>query len=33
MDELFAHYDLENEINLVDILLDKDTFPNYSSKR
>jgi len=33
LDELFARYDLEREINLVDILLDKDTFPNYSSKR
>jgi acetolactate synthase-1/2/3 large subunit len=33
LDELFAHFDLEHEINLVDILLDKDTFPNYSSKR
>ena len=33
LDELFTNFDLEQEINLVDILLDKDTFPNYSSKR
>ena len=33
LDELFARFDLEGEINLVDIHLDKDTFPNYSSKR
>ncbi len=33
LDDLFAHYDLEQAINLVDIALDKDTFPNYSSKR
>ena len=33
LDELFVQFDLEHEVNLVDILLDKDTFPNYSSKR
>jgi acetolactate synthase-1/2/3 large subunit len=33
LDELFTHCNLEREINLVDVLLNKDTFPNYSSKR
>ena len=33
LDELFEDYDLSGGINLIDIELDKDAFPNYSSKR
>jgi acetolactate synthase-1/2/3 large subunit len=33
LDDLFEHYDLKQAINLVDIPIDKDTYPNYSSKR
>lgn len=33
LDDLFGHYDLKQAINLVDIAIDKDAFPNYSSKR
>ncbi|MEJ2403623.1 MAG: thiamine pyrophosphate-binding protein [Candidatus Thiodiazotropha sp.] len=33
LDDLFDHYDLENGLNLIDIALDKNAFPNYSSKR
>jgi acetolactate synthase-1/2/3 large subunit len=33
LDKLFTRADLEQRINLVEITLDKDTFPNYSSKR
>ncbi|MET0089591.1 MAG: thiamine pyrophosphate-binding protein [Candidatus Thiodiazotropha sp.] len=33
LDDLFDHYDLEHAINLIDIVLDKNAFPNYSSKR
>ncbi len=33
LDDVFDHYDLEGAINLVDIPIDKDRFPNYSSKR
>ena len=33
LDELFDHYDLRQAINLIDITIDKDAFPNYSSKR
>ncbi len=33
LDDLFEHYDLRQGINLVDISIDKDAFPNYSSKR
>jgi len=33
IDPLFAKVDLENQINLIEIILDKDSFPNYSSRR
>ncbi len=33
LDDLFEHYDLHQAINLVDIPIDRDAFPNYSSKR
>ncbi|MDJ0806559.1 MAG: thiamine pyrophosphate-binding protein [Gammaproteobacteria bacterium] len=33
LDDLFEHYDLRDSINLIDIAIDKDAFPNYSSKR
>ena len=33
LDELFSRFDLHNQINLIEIMLDKDAFPNYSSKR
>ncbi|MBT3058635.1 MAG: thiamine pyrophosphate-binding protein [Candidatus Thiodiazotropha sp.] len=33
LDQLFQEYDLEEAINLIDIGIDKDAFPNYSSKR
>jgi len=33
LDRLFADYDLEAGINLIEILIDKDAFPNYLSRR
>ena len=33
VDRLFAEYDLVDGINLIEIVIDKDTFPNYSSRR
>jgi acetolactate synthase-1/2/3 large subunit len=33
LDDLFSHYDFAHGINLIEILIDKDAFPNYSSKR
>ncbi len=33
LDDLFSNYDLRGSINLIDIPLDKNIFPNYSSKR
>jgi acetolactate synthase-1/2/3 large subunit len=33
LDQLFEQYDLRQAINLIDIPIDKDAFPNYSSKR
>jgi acetolactate synthase-1/2/3 large subunit len=33
LDTLFADYDLEKEINLIEIMIDKNLFPSYSSKR
>ncbi|OGT88842.1 MAG: acetolactate synthase [Gammaproteobacteria bacterium RIFOXYA12_FULL_61_12] len=33
LDELFATHDLRGAINLIEIMIDKDAFPNYSSKR
>ncbi len=33
LDQLFTGFDLRNRINLVEIVLDRDAFPNYSSKR
>ena len=33
LDALFDTFDLEHTINLIDIEIDKDAFPNYSSKR
>lgn len=33
IDDLFTHFDLVNSINLIDVSIDKDSFPNYSSKR
>jgi len=33
IDDLFANYDLNGAINLIEIVIDKDLFPNYSSRR
>ena len=33
LDELFSHYDLNQGINLIELVLDRDLFPNYSSRR
>jgi acetolactate synthase-1/2/3 large subunit len=33
LDQLFETFDLRQAINLIDIPIDKDAFPNYSSKR
>ncbi|MBU0500971.1 MAG: thiamine pyrophosphate-binding protein [Gammaproteobacteria bacterium] len=33
IEALFATHDLRGEINLIEIMIDKDAFPNYSSKR
>ena len=33
LDELFANSDLSNAINLIEIMIDKDAFPNYRSGR
>ncbi len=33
VDELFAHFDLTDAINLIEIVIDKNLFPNYSSRR
>lgn len=33
IDDLFAHHDLRGAINLIDIVIDKNLFPNYSSRR
>ena len=33
LDDLFAHSDLANSINLIEIMIDKDAFPNYKSGR
>ncbi|MES9933362.1 MAG: thiamine pyrophosphate-binding protein [Candidatus Sedimenticola sp. PURPLELP] len=33
LDDLYREFDLGNSINLIEILIDKDAFPNYSSKR
>lgn len=33
LEELFADYDLEGAINLIDVPIHRDRFPNYSSKR
>lgn len=33
LDTLFAHADLHSGINLIEIMLDKNAFPNYSSRR
>ncbi|MCU7905790.1 MAG: thiamine pyrophosphate-binding protein [Candidatus Thiodiazotropha sp. (ex Epidulcina cf. delphinae)] len=33
LDELFEQYDLNQAINLIDIAIDKDALPDYSSKR
>ena len=33
LDVLFSEFDLRNSINLIEIMLDRDAFPNYSSKR
>jgi acetolactate synthase-1/2/3 large subunit len=33
LDDLFQRFDLEGGLNLIEIVLDKDAFPNYSSKR
>ncbi|PKM43091.1 MAG: acetolactate synthase [Gammaproteobacteria bacterium HGW-Gammaproteobacteria-1] len=33
VDELFAGHDLRGAINLIDIVIDKNLFPNYSSRR
>ncbi|MES9897640.1 MAG: thiamine pyrophosphate-binding protein [Sedimenticola sp.] len=33
LESLFSDYDLSGAINLIEVLIDKDAFPNYSSKR
>ena len=33
LDQLFSDYDLSHDINLIEIVIDKDSFPNYSSRR
>ncbi|VAX08323.1 Acetolactate synthase large subunit [hydrothermal vent metagenome] len=33
LDNVFANTDFHNDINLIEIMIDKDTFPNYISKR
>lgn len=33
LDDLFSHCDLANAINLIEIMIDKDAFPNYLSGR
>jgi acetolactate synthase-1/2/3 large subunit len=33
VDELFTGHDLRGAINLIDIVIDKNLFPNYSSRR
>ncbi len=33
LDSVFANTDFHNDINLIEIMIDKDTFPNYISKR
>jgi len=33
IDALFTEHDLEQGINLIEVMLDKNTFPNYSSRR
>lgn len=33
IDDLFDRYDLAGAVNLIEIVLDKDLFPNYSSRR
>ncbi|MES9902598.1 MAG: thiamine pyrophosphate-binding protein, partial [Sedimenticola sp.] len=33
LESLFSDYDLSGTINLIEVLIDKDAFPNYSSKR
>jgi hypothetical protein len=33
IDDLFAQHDLGGAINLIDIVIDKNLFPNYSSRR
>ncbi|NOQ89976.1 MAG: thiamine pyrophosphate-binding protein, partial [Gammaproteobacteria bacterium] len=33
LDALFSDTDFANEINLIEIMLDKNAFPNYSSRR
>jgi acetolactate synthase-1/2/3 large subunit len=33
LDDLFNNLDLRHSINLIEIMLDRGAFPNYSSKR
>ena len=33
LETLFDSFDLTNGINLIEIIIDKDAFPNYSSRR
>jgi acetolactate synthase-1/2/3 large subunit len=33
IDDLFARHDLTGRINLIEVVIDKDLFPNYSSRR
>lgn len=33
LDALFNETDFNNSINLIEIIIDKDAFPNYSSRR
>jgi len=33
LDSLFGSTDFSNAINLIEVMIDKDAFPNYSSRR
>lgn len=33
LDTLFSDFDLVNKVNLIDLMIDKNAFPNYSSRR
>ncbi|HEY9034214.1 MAG TPA: hypothetical protein VIN71_09770, partial [Pseudomonadales bacterium] len=33
LDDLFASRDLQHSINLIELVIDRDAFPNYQSRR